>query len=651
MAPDGRARKRQPVRLSTGLEVLWTLDRGDDTSPARPPKFTALAFDPSGDTLTVGCTGGLVTRHRSDTGALLELLEKSSLATCLAIDPAGRWVASGNADGSLTLWGPGTDKPAVRRAAHGNRVRAVAFDHTGQTLASVGGGPAKLWASAGLDALRTLESDRNRVMAIAFHPTQPILAVGGSLPLGLWRLGDGSRLHVLDDSSRDTMSVAFSPRGKAVAAGGADGAVRLWDTDSGERFRAIALHEGSINAIQFSHDGRLLAFRTTKGAVHIHRCDTWEPVAAMTDMDRSPILAFHPRALLLATGSGDELLLVRVDPDRLLTVQRPEPQPETVRTRGRLFISYVEEDAWVAQELARELEARGYRVWYYQRDSNGGPSYLRQVSIAISDSDVVLVIISADALRSHQIAKEVALAHEEAKAFLPLLWKLSHDAFKAAKPDWRMAVAASTTLEIPAQGPAAILPRIDGGLVALRGGTTAPPRDVGRLIYASERDQEPFAAWTRFSTAGTHYRAIRFTSSPERPVAELEAFGPESVGINLALPSLSGRVELELQVESGGDSPTNLFLYAIPMRGSFGGPLLELGAEEASYASFPHRRRSELRPTEEHGWRRLLFDFDFRPTYAATYSILGIRINEGCIQPRPGLLRVGSVKVWSLDAA
>ena len=37
---------------------------------------------------------------------------------------------------------------------------------------------------------------------------------------------------------------------------------------------------------------------------------------------------------------------------------------------SEIFISHVEEDEGVALEIARGLEAAGYRTWYYERDAN-----------------------------------------------------------------------------------------------------------------------------------------------------------------------------------------------------------------------------------------------------------------------------------------
>ncbi|MEX1257777.1 MAG: toll/interleukin-1 receptor domain-containing protein [Gemmatimonadota bacterium] len=59
-----------------------------------------------------------------------------------------------------------------------------------------------------------------------------------------------------------------------------------------------------------------------------------------------------------------------------------------------IFISHVEEDFPVVQELAQGLEAAGYSTWYYERDSGAGPSCLLQTRDAIMSAQAVLLLVA-----------------------------------------------------------------------------------------------------------------------------------------------------------------------------------------------------------------------------------------------------------------
>ena len=132
-----------------------------------------------------------------------------------------------------------------------------------------------------------------------------------------------------------------------------------------------------------------------------------------------------------------------------------------------VFISHVSEDAAIALEIALELENAGYSTWAYEVHSVPGPSYLIQTGEAVERAQVVLLIISSRSLGSHQVTREVVRGLESAKPFVPLLRDVSHVEFQTRQPEWRAAVGAATSIQIPESGVAGIIPRIVSGLEAL----------------------------------------------------------------------------------------------------------------------------------------------------------------------------------------
>jgi Mg-chelatase subunit ChlD len=134
---------------------------------------------------------------------------------------------------------------------------------------------------------------------------------------------------------------------------------------------------------------------------------------------------------------------------------------------GQVFISYVEEDADVVAEIVHELEATGLTAWYYHRDSLPGPSYPAQIASEVEGCQAIVVIISPDSINSEQVTSEIVRGFELGKPFVPVLRDISHAGFQRKQPEWRGALRAATSIQVPAEGVRAILPRILGGLQAL----------------------------------------------------------------------------------------------------------------------------------------------------------------------------------------
>ncbi len=132
-----------------------------------------------------------------------------------------------------------------------------------------------------------------------------------------------------------------------------------------------------------------------------------------------------------------------------------------------IFISHVEENRDTAEAISRGLQAAGFNAWSYESSSVPGPTYLSQVMDAIENADAVILLISPEALGSHQVAREIEAAHELDRPIIPVLLGITHEKYLQRRPEWRLALGAFTSIEVPREGVDAIMPKIVGGLEAL----------------------------------------------------------------------------------------------------------------------------------------------------------------------------------------
>lgn len=131
-----------------------------------------------------------------------------------------------------------------------------------------------------------------------------------------------------------------------------------------------------------------------------------------------------------------------------------------------IFISHVEENRATAEAIVRGLQSAGYKAWSYELSSVPGPTYLLQVMNAIEQASAVILVISPQALGSHQVAREIEAAHELDRPIIPVLQDITHEKYLQRRPEWRLALGAYTSIEIPRQGVGAIMHKIVGGLQA-----------------------------------------------------------------------------------------------------------------------------------------------------------------------------------------
>ncbi len=129
-----------------------------------------------------------------------------------------------------------------------------------------------------------------------------------------------------------------------------------------------------------------------------------------------------------------------------------------------IFISHVQEDGEIATALAEGLEAVGYSTWYYERDNRPITPYLLQVKQAIEDAQVVLLVISRDSLGSHEVTTEIRTAYRLGSVFCPVLVDISYAEFGQRQPEWDVAIATASAVELSAENPGDTVFRIIEGL-------------------------------------------------------------------------------------------------------------------------------------------------------------------------------------------
>jgi hypothetical protein len=139
-----------------------------------------------------------------------------------------------------------------------------------------------------------------------------------------------------------------------------------------------------------------------------------------------------------------------------------------------VFISYVEEDGRIADQIAQGLQAARYSTWHYEQNGLPGSDYLETIGAVIDAAQAIVIIISARSLQSQQVYRELVRAAENGKALFPLLYGIKHEQFQERGPKWRQALGATTSIAIPPEGVEAIMPRLLAGLKMQRIEPTGP---------------------------------------------------------------------------------------------------------------------------------------------------------------------------------
>lgn len=166
--------------------------------------------------------------------------------TSLAYEPHGEFLAAGRSGGTITLWDLGESKPlATTLRTTVDFISSLVFSPDGRILASAGRDDAiQLWdsdrssATFGQPLGAPLGGHTDNIWALAFHPSGELLASAGEDgEIRLWELIPDSTTFRLraEDHQRapggPIYALAFSPDGKHLASGGQNDLAILWDME------------------------------------------------------------------------------------------------------------------------------------------------------------------------------------------------------------------------------------------------------------------------------------------------------------------------------------------------------------------------------------------------------------------------------------
>ncbi len=295
--------------------TLQTITRAVPLQRATRGWIAQLAWSPDGRLLAAASAGGVAIWRGSLQSTPVFIKQHDGPVKSVAFAPNGTTLATASADTTIKLWDLRAFSPAMQPITtytdHADSVDRVAIAANGAVVSgSVDGTVRVFQAQRNL----TLTAHQGEVNTIALSTDGRLIASGGrDNTIRLWQTATGRSLGVITGHTDWIRVLQFHPSGDMLLSASRDGTARLWDVSdptAPQQVRAMQ-HEGDVRAAAFGAAGEIVVTGSTSGALQVWRMVDGERQGVLTEHSKPAVaLAFHPRNLFLASGSGDNTILL-----------------------------------------------------------------------------------------------------------------------------------------------------------------------------------------------------------------------------------------------------------------------------------------------------------------------------------------------------
>jgi WD40 repeat protein len=238
---------------------------------------SCVAIDPTGKYWASGDYLGDVKLWNAATGQFVATLVGHEAAVrSVALSPDGKLLASGEKDNRLIIWNVETHEPIKTLTCFEGAVRGVAFSPDGRWLAACSlDETVALFNAATLAEVARFAAD-DKLTAVVFTPnSKEVVCASEAGHVFVREVASGNLIHRLTTDNDQLLSVTVSPDGATIAAGGVNKTVYLWHRETGHELLRFDNLGGQVNCLAFDPQGNTLA-----AALHNGTIAFWEATPA-----------------------------------------------------------------------------------------------------------------------------------------------------------------------------------------------------------------------------------------------------------------------------------------------------------------------------------------------------------------------------------
>lgn len=187
-------------------------------------------------------------------------LDQHCKASCAVFSHNGKYIASGDEEGTICIWEAETGNPYRELTGHEKWVSSVSFSQSGKNILSASeDGTVKIWNVKDGSCIRTFEVHSGPVNSAEFsNDEESVLSAGDDKTIKVWNCYTGEVMQTIIGHEYVVASAQYSRDGKFILSASWDKTIRIWDAESGNEVRTYKGHTLEVSTARFSNDGTFI---------------------------------------------------------------------------------------------------------------------------------------------------------------------------------------------------------------------------------------------------------------------------------------------------------------------------------------------------------------------------------------------------------